>query len=251
MRILVSNDDGIAAAGIPPLVEALSALGEVWVVAPEQEQSAKSHSLTMWEPLRVRSLAPQRFAVGGTPADCVYLALHELLDFQPDLLVSGINRGSNLGNDVLYSGTVAAAMEGCLHGVASLAVSLHILPGEQTLHWESAAELARRVSAQILERGLPRRCLLNLNVPNRPIHNIAGITPCRLGERRYDELVDKRFDPRGKPYYWIGGGHNTFCEEPNTDGPLMAQGMASLTPLSPDLTHEAQLGALSQWSLQD
>ena len=251
MRILVSNDDGIAAAGIPPLVEALMSLGEVWVVAPEQEQSAKSHSLTMWEPLRVRSLAPQRFAVGGTPADCVYLALHELLDFKPDLLVSGINRGSNLGNDVLYSGTVAAAMEGCLNGVASLAVSLHILPGDQVLHWETAAHLAQRVSIQIVKNGLPRRSLLNLNVPNLPMNQIAGIRPCRLGERRYDDLVDKRLDPRGKPFYWIGGGHNTFCQEPNTDGPLMAQSLASLTPLSPDLTHDAQLRALSSWSLQD
>jgi 5'-nucleotidase len=173
------------------------------------------------------------------------------LDFKPDLLVSGINRGSNLGNDVLYSGTVAAAMEGCLHGVASLAVSLHILPGDQVLHWESAAQLAHRVSIQIVKNGLPRRSLLNLNVPNLPMDQIAGIRPCRLGERRYDDLVDKRLDPRGKPYYWIGGGHNTFCEEPNTDGPLMAQSLASLTPLSPDLTHDAQLSALSSWSLQD
>lgn len=249
MRILVSNDDGIAAAGLPPLIAALSTLGEVWLVAPEQEQSAKSHALTMWEPLRVRELGPRRFAVGGTPADCVYLALHELLDFRPDLVVSGINRGSNLGNDVLYSGTVAAAMEGCLHGVASLAVSLHILPGQETLHWASAGALAAKISAQIMAQGLPRRCLLNLNVPNLPAQEIGGVVPCRLGERSYEELVDKRMDPRGKPYYWIGGGHNTFCETPDTDGPLMGQGMASLTPLSPDLTHERQLEALRRWTI--
>lgn len=248
MRILVSNDDGYFAGGIAPLVEALQALGEVWVVAPEQEQSAKSHSLTMWEPLRVRQHGAGRYSVGGTPADCVYLALHELLPERPDLVVSGINRGSNLGNDVLYSGTVAAAMEACLHGVPALAVSLHLEPEQDQQHWGSAASLAQRVAAQILERGLPRRKLLNLNVPNLPLAEIQGIRPSRLGERSYEDLVDKRLDPRGKPYYWIGGGPNAFCGEPDTDGPLMAQGWASLTPLSPDLTDEAQLERLKSWS---
>lgn len=250
MRILVSNDDGIHAYGLPPLAEALSALGEVWIVAPEREQSAQSHALTMHKPLRVRRRGEREFAVSGTPADCVYLAAHHLLPEPPALVVSGINRGGNLGNDVLYSGTVAAAMEACLIGIPSIAISMHVEDGVRAAdhHWATAAALAARLGRDVLQHGLPPRTLLNVNVPDLPLDQLKGLRVARMGVRHYDNQVDARVDPRGRDYYWIGGKHERFEPIPGSDGPLVEQGYASVSPLEADLTHEGMLRRMESWS---
>jgi 5'-nucleotidase len=246
LRILVSNDDGIEAPGLQPLVDALSSLGKVQVVAPRTEQSASSHSLTMHEPLRVREHRPGWRSVSGTPADCIYMAVHHLLEHRPDLVVSGINRGANLSTDVIYSGTVAAAMEACMMGLPALAVSLSLR--DRNPHgWAAAAALAAGVARDILERGLPLETLLNLNVPDIPAEDIRGVRVCPLGRRHYHPLVDLRRDPRGRPYYWIGGPHHRFEDLPESDGPLLEQGWATLTPLQPDLTAYPLMAELARW----
>lgn len=247
MRLLLSNDDGISASGIAALREALSADHDVTVVAPASEQSAKSHALTMHEPLRARQVADKQWAVAGTPADCVYLALHHLLDEPPDLVVSGINRGSNLGNDVFYSGTVAAAMEACLQGCPAVAVSLHIEPDDIERHYATAGEVARRVVAAAASHRLPPRRLLNVNVPNLPLPELRGIRTATLCRRRYSARVDERIDPRGKRYYWIGGDHMHFGDDPGSDGNLVAAGFAAVTPLHPDWTDPDGLEAVRGW----
>ena len=248
MRILVSNDDGFHAAGLPPLVAALEELGEVWVVAPHRERSAQSHAFTMFEPLRLMERRPRWVACTGTPADCTYLGMHHVLPSPPDLVVSGINRGANLSNDVLYSGTCAAAMEAALFGVPALAVSLFVdweRPPEEH-NWTYAARLAAQVAADILVRGLPERTMLNLNVPDGPAESCKGLVACALGERRYDVMVDRRTDPRGRPYYWLGGKHQAFVGE-NIDGALVTQGYATLTPMKADVTDREALEAMASW----
>jgi len=244
MRILLANDDGFYAHGLPPLAEALTALGEVWVVAPEREQSARSHALTMHKPLRAIERRPRWFSVSGTPADCVYMGVFHLLPERPDVVVSGINKGANLGNDVLYSGTVAAAMEGALLHLPSVAVSLFYRFGAPTaeLHFDTAARVAAQVVAGLVEHGHTPRTLLNVNVPDRA--EVKGIVPARLGIREYEPLVDERKDPRGRPYYWIGGKHSRFEPIPESDGPLCSEGYATVTPLSADLTHPGALAGL-------
>lgn len=246
MRILVANDDGFWAHGLWPLAEALSTLGEVWVVAPEREQSARSHALTMHKPLRATERRPRCFAVSGTPADCVYMGVFHLMPERPDVIVSGVNRGANLGNDVLYSGTVAAAMEGALLGLPAVAVSLFYRFGtpHESLHFDAASRVALDVTRGVLENGHEPRTVLNINVPDRPYEELAGVVPARLGERQYEPLVDSRKDPRGRPYYWIGGKHSHFADIPGSDGPLCEQGYATVTPLSADLTHERAMKRL-------
>lgn len=246
-RILISNDDGAQAPGFVALREALATMGEVWAVAPEKEQSAQSHSLTMHKPLRVRRCGERWFSVSGTPADCVYLGLHELMPEPPDVVVSGINRGANLGTDVFYSGTVAAAREACLAGVPSIALSLY-LRGEGARHWQTACDVSRRVTREVLERGLPHRTLLNVNVPNVPVDQLRGIAAATLSVRRYGTRVDRREDPWGRPYYWIGGAPLDFDDDAATDGPLCEAGYATVTPMHHALTHTASLGALRDWT---
>ncbi|MCO4769981.1 MAG: 5'/3'-nucleotidase SurE [Deltaproteobacteria bacterium] len=249
MRILISNDDGIHAAGLRPLEQALSALGEVWVVAPEREQSAQSHALTMHKPLRIRRKEPRWYSVSGTPADCVYVALHHLLDQAPAIVVSGINRGANLGNDVLYSGTVAAAMEATLHGVPAVAVSLYVEwgTGERDHSWDTAAQVALKVAQRVVNDGLPPRVLLNVNVPDRPAHELSGVRNASMGVRHYEAQVDERRDPRGRRYYWIGGRHERFEAIKDSDGPLIEQGYATVTPIRADMTSYAALKAMKPW----
>lgn len=247
MRILISNDDGIDAPGLAELAEAAEALGEVWVCAPEQEQSAMSHALTMREPVYAEPRGPRRFAVKGTPADCVYLALHHLIDGEVDLVLSGINRGSNLGSDVYYSGTVAAAREATLHGTHALAVSLHLEPGTREPDYGPAAELAVQLARRVLADGLPPLTLLNLNVPPRPLHDIKGMRAAPLSVRRYSKRVDCRTDPRGRSYYWIGGDHVDYAPDRGADGPLLEAGYAPVTPLCLSSTDDAVLEMLRDW----
>jgi 5'-nucleotidase len=249
MLILITNDDGIAAHGIEPLVEAFTAVGEVWVVAPQQELLARSHAVTLDQPLRVEQRRPRWFAVSGTPTDCVFLAVHELLPARPALVLSGINRGTNLGDDVHYSGTVAAALEACLLGIPALAISLAVdwSRGPEEAHWETAATLARRVADDLLAHGVAPSTLLNLNVPDRPMDAVQGLRVCRLGLRRYRPRVEGRTDLLKRRYYWIGAEHRGFHDIENSDGPLLEQGYATLSPMHPDLTAFDQIERVLGW----
>jgi len=239
--LLVTYDDGIHAAGLAALAAALAPLGEVYVVAPDREQSAVGHALTLHRPLRVDRVAERRFAVNGTPSDCVNLGVLGLLPEPPVLVVSGINHGSNLGDDVTYSGTVSAAMEGTLLGVPSMAVSL--LDGE-TGGFENAGRIAELVAARTLVEGLPAKTLLNVNVPRG---EVRGVRMTRLGHRVYREKVVQEVDPRGRPYYWIGAGPPEWREDEASDIAAVHAGWVSVTPLHLDLTHFGALGRMSEW----
>lgn len=252
MLLLLSNDDGIDAPGIDALHRALSALGRVVVVAPAGERSAQSHALTMHKPLRVLERGRDRYACSGQPADCVYLGVHRICSERPAAVVSGINRGSNLGDDVHYSGTVGAAEEGALMGLPALAVSLH--PDRHNApdhHWSTAAALAVRVLERMLADPLDDRVFLNLNVPDRPLADVPGIRTSRLGRREYTPLVAENRDPRGREYFWVGGAPVDFDQTPDTDGYWFDRGWATLTPLHPDQTHLSSLSRIERWSLRD
>jgi len=235
-RILLTNDDGYTSEGIQVLADSLESLADVWVVAPRAEQSAVSHALTLDRPLRMERLAERRYAVDGTPTDCVALGVASLLgDAAPDLVVSGINLGGNMGVDVHYSGTVSAAFEGVILGCPALAVSQ--VRGED-LSFRTAAAVARRLAEWILDGGLPSDTLLNVNVPpGTP----RGVKLTRLGVRRYTEGIIEQVDPRGKQIFWIGGGEPIWEEIPGTDFHEVAAGYVSVTPLHLDMTERALL----------
>ena len=239
--ILVTNDDGIHAQGLHALADALVPLGDVFIIAPDREQSAVGHALTLHRPLRVDKVGERRFAVNGTPSDCVNLGVLGLLPEPPVLVVSGINHGSNLGDDVTYSGTVSAAMEGTLLGVASMAVSQ--AEGEAA-GFEGAGRVAQLVAARLLVEGLPAKTLLNVNVPRG---EVSGIRMTRLGHRVYREKVIEEVDPRGRPYYWIGAGPPEWQEDEASDIAAVHAGLASVTPLHLDLTHFGALGRMAEW----
>lgn len=230
-RILVTNDDGYTAEGIRVLVTALEPLGEVWLVAPDREQSAVSHALTLDRPLRMERVGERAFAVDGTPTDCVTLAIERLLaDRPPALVVSGINRGGNMGADVHYSGTVSAAVEGVILGLPALAVSQE---SWTAFTYQPAAALAHDLAVWILRHGLPKNTLLNVNLPAR---EPLGVRLTRLGTRRYTEGVIEQVDPRGRQIFWIGGGQPMWEAEAGTDFHEVGSGFASVTPLSLDMT---------------
>ncbi len=235
--LLVTNDDGVHASGLAVLARALDELGDVYVVAPEREQSACGHSLTLHRPLRADKLSERRFSVNGTPSDCVNLGVLGFLPARPVLVVSGVNHGSNLGDDVTYSGTVSAAMEGTLLGVPSIAVSL-VNGGD----FEGAAALARLIAVRVLVTGLPRKTLLNVNVPAGEPH---GVRLTRLGHRVYSEKIVEQADPRGRPHYWIGGGAPEWEELAGTDMGAIHEGYVSVTPLHLDLTNHRALDQLA------
>lgn len=239
--ILVTNDDGVHAAGLLALAEALDTLGEVYVVAPDREQSAVGHALTLHRPLRVERLAERRYAVNGTPSDCVNLGVLGLLPEAPVLVVAGINHGSNLGDDVTYSGTVSAAMEGTLLGVPSMAVSQADPDADG---FERAGPIARLVATRVLVEGLPAKTLLNVNVPRG---GVRGVRMTRLGHRVYRDKVVREVDPRGRPYYWVGAGPPEWQEDEASDIAAVHGGLASVTPLHLDLTHYGALGRMADW----
>jgi 5'-nucleotidase len=234
MIILLSNDDGIHSDGIIALEQSLQPVGEVYTVAPDREQNSMSHALTLHRPLRVLAVGPHRFAVDGTPTDCVKLALTGLLPVRPDLVVSGINKGPNLGDDVIYSGTVSAAIEGALLGIPALAVSLVTF---EKFEFQPAAEFTATLVSRICESGLPLETLLNVNVPSLPKDQIKGWRFTRQGKRHYSENIVERTDPRGKKYYWIGGDNLGFTQEDGTDCMAVHEGYISVTPLQVDLTN--------------
>jgi 5'-nucleotidase len=232
-RILVTNDDGIFSEGIKLLAEALSALGEVWVVAPDREQSAMGHALTLSRPLRMQKVEERRYAVDGTPTDCVNLGILSLLkDHPPDLVASGINFGLNLGDDVTYSGTVSATFEGTLLGIPSVAFSQEVAEG---FAFAPAAAFARELCGLLLNGGLdiPRDLLLNVNIPAGPIQ---GVSFTRLGRRVYKQSVIEKLDPRGRKYYWIAGTPH-WDRASGTDYEAVVGGSISVTPLHLDLTY--------------
>lgn len=233
MMILVSNDDGIQSEGILALEEKLRRLGEVYTVAPDRVQNSMSHAITLHRPLRAKEIEPKRFAVDGTPTDCVKLALTGLLPSKPALVVSGINIGPNLGDDIIYSGTVSAAVEGTLLEIPSIAVSLVTLRNSS---FEAAAEFACTLAARVLEKGLPSGTLLNVNVPPVPAQELKGWRLTRQGKRRYIEQVVERIDPRGRKYYWIGGDDLEFDKEDGTDCMAIHEGYISVSPLQVDMT---------------
>jgi 5'-nucleotidase len=253
MYILVTNDDGYQSEGLVALRSALSEVGEVVVVAPDRNWSAAGHYRKLFDPLRAWEGAlpdgSPALLCDGTPADCVALAIMGLLPRKPDLVVSGVNLGANLGTDLLYSGTVAAAMEGIVFGVPGIAVSqLH--KKEQPWDFRAAQAAVVRVAAKVAEHGLPSGILLNMNVPARPPEEVRGIRVARLGRRSYrDELV-VRNDPRGRPYYWIDGSDPEDHAEEGTDVNAVAEGYVSLTPAHMDLTSHRWLEELRGWGLE-
>ena len=240
-RILVTNDDGIFSEGIERLAAALGEVGEVYTVAPDQERSAAGHSLTLHHPLRAKLVGERRWSVDGTPTDCVnWGALHLMRAMRPQLLVSGINLGLNLGDDVTYSGTVSAAFEGTLIGIPSVAISQEIETG---FTFDAAATFAGKLAARLLEEGLPAGTLVNVNVPaGEP----KGVRVARLGKRRYGELVVEKQDPRGRPYYWIGSTIPAGEHEEGTDITAVAEKYISMSPLHLDLTAYQAIGSLER-----
>ncbi len=243
MRVLLSNDDGVHAAGLAALAAAF-ADDEVWIVAPDREQSASSHSISLHRPLRISEVGPRRFAVDGTPTDAVYLALNHLMKGQrPDVVVSGVNHGPNLGNDVLYSGTVAAAMEGALLGVHALAISLAAPPPHA---FEHAAAFAAALARRVVANPPPAPALLNVNVPAGAV---KGYRFARLGRRTYGSDVVEKLDPRGRKYFWIGSEAD-FLDVPHSDcNTVFDDGLVAVTPLHLDLTHDGLLTGLRNWTL--
>lgn len=243
-RILVTNDDGYFSEGIAALAAALESVGEVIIVAPSSEQSASSHSLTLTRPLRVRQLDERRYNVDGTPTDCVVLALMTILkDNRPDLVVSGINHGANLGDDVTYSGTVAGAMEGVIFGVPSIAVSMTQRDERDFKH---AAALTARLAQKVLVEGLPSGTLLNVNVPPG---EVRGLRWTKQGIKGAQTHIVEGVDPRGKQYYWIGAQIYATHVEPDSDYAAVKEGLVSITPLRVELTDQHALEKLRDWTL--
>jgi len=244
VKILVSNDDGYFAPGITLLAEALRQLGEVTVVAPERDRSGASNSLTLDRPLTVRRAPNGYFSVNGTPTDCVHIAVTGLLDFTPDVVVSGVNLGANMGDDTIYSGTVAAAVEGYLLGIPSVAVSLTSKLGE---HFESAIGVALQMVGRLRRQPFGEPVLFNVNVPDIPAERLGGLEITRLGKRHKAEPVVELKTPRGEKAYWIGPAGGAADAGPGTDFHAVESGRVSVTPLRMDLTHNAQLARAKEW----
>jgi len=242
--ILLTNDDGIGAGGLRHLARELSSVGRVTIIAPDREQSASSHALTLHRPLRVNRQEEGVFSVDGTPTDCVNLGILNLLPERPRLVVSGINRGMNLGDDITYSGTVAAAFEGTLLGIPSFAVSQQA--GSEEPDFSHAARFAAGLARRLLERPLPAGTLLNVNVPRG---EPRGVRRTRQGRRTYHQGVVERTDPMGRQYYWLGGIPPRWDEDPESDFAAIRDGYISITPLHLDLTHYPLLKALEDWNL--
>lgn len=244
MRILISNDDGYFAPGLACLAEHLSYVAEVVVVAPERDRSGASNSLTLDRPLKLRRAASGFYYVNGTPTDCVHLAVTGMLDYQPDMVVSGINAGANMGDDTIYSGTVAAATEGFLLGIPSIAVSL---VGKELSHYETAARVATGLVQRFAAQTHSHPWLLNVNVPDIPYEDLQGVEVTRLGKRHKAEPVIKASNPHGETVYWVGAAGKAQDAGEGTDFNALSQQRASITPLQIDLTQYGQIDAVRGW----
>jgi len=246
MRVLVSNDDGVDAPGIRVLAERLGAVGQVTVVAPDRDRSGASNSLTLDAPIRVLRMDNGHYRVAGTPTDCVHLALAGLLDHEPDIVVSGINNSANLGDDVIYSGTVSAAMEGRFLGLPAIAVSL-VSKDHHGEHYDCAARAVLMLMERLLVDPLPADTILNVNVPDRPWEEIRGFEVTRLGKRHRSAPCIRQTDPRGKPIWWIGPAGDVDDAGPGTDFDAVRRGFVSVTPIHVDLTRFQALEKVSSW----
>lgn len=248
MLILVSNDDGVDSPGIRVLARTLRRIrgSEVVIVAPDREQSASSHALTLHRPLRARRVSKNIFAVDGTPTDAVSLAVNSLLKKRPALLVSGINRGANLGEDVHYSGTVSAALEGAILGIPAIALSM---VGQGPFKFDNAARFALRLARVVLKKSLPPGVVLNVNIPNLKPSEILGVAITRLGKHNYGGVIIQKVDPRGRPYYWIGGSPDEFEHRPGSDCQAFLERKISITPIKIDLTDFSFLEKLKKWDI--
>ena len=244
MRILVSNDDGYSAPGIEALAEVLAPHAEITVVAPEVNHSGASNSLTLNRPLSVRQAKNGFWVINGTPSDCVHIALTGLLDLKPDLVVSGINNGANMGDDTIYSGTVAAAIEGHLFGIPSMAFSL---TAKGWPHLEDTAQSCRDLVLRFMRENLPSNVLLNVNLPPLPAAQVQGMVTTRLGKRHASQPVVPAQNPQNETVYWIGAVGDAQDESEGTDFHAVANGLISVTPLRLDLTHDQQLNHVSKW----
>ncbi len=250
-RILVTNDDGIYSGGIYALYSAMAGIGEAYVIAPDSEKSAVGHAITISDPLRVTEVERNGkffgWAVKGTPADCVKLALKGILQFNPDLVVSGINQGSNTATNVIYSGTVSAATEGTIMGIPSIAFSLTTFKKSD---FSLAAEIARLLAEKVLEKGLPPGTLLNVNIPPVPRKDLKGIKITRQGRGYYEDFFEKRVDPANRTYYWLGGTKLVLDTEEDIDEVAIMNQYVSVTPLHYDLTDRKMIDRLNEWDLK-
>jgi 5'-nucleotidase len=245
--ILITNDDGIHNPGIQALQQALAGLGKTIIIAPDRDNSAVSHSLTMNRPLKVHKLSENTYTVDGTPTDCVALGLKKILPVQPDILVSGINAGANLGDDISYSGTVSAAIEGTMYGIPSMALSVG---GEPPYIYLAAMEIASCMARKILQNSLPENTLLNINVPSGNTYKKIKVT--RQGRRLWEDSIHETLDPRGNKHYWIGGGTPFKELGEDTDVHAFGSGNVSITPIQLDLTNHAGITYLKEnWLLED
>lgn len=242
----MTNDDGVDCDGILALAEAVSPLGEVWVVAPDRNQSATSHALTLATPLRLKQHSERVFACTGTPTDCVFMGVLHLLPREPDLVVSGINHGPNLGDDVSYSGTVSAALEAAIMGIPGIAFS-HVGSGGRD--FRDGERFARALAGRVLREGLPRKTYLNVNFPHVAHGEAKAVEVTTLGHRYYEDSIVEAHDPRGKPYYWIGGSGYEFTDIPGSDCTAVHEGRISITALQSDPTHQEGLELLRRWEL--
>ncbi len=245
--ILVTNDDGVNSPGLTSLFNAMKELGDAYIVAPDRERSAVSHSLTMHRPLKVEELRERVYSTNGTPTDCIAIGINKILFERPALIAAGINKGANLGDDITYSGTVSAAIEGTIMGIPSFAISLVIKKQSAApSHFDTASRIAIEIGRYILEKSLPNDTLLNVNVPNAKINNIKGIKFTRQGKRIYDNSIQETFDPNGEKYYWIGGGQPYWEHGEDTDIQAIQEGYVSLTPIHLDLTNYEALKLLRE-----
>lgn len=246
-RILVTNDDGIHAPGLHALERVAKSLADdVWVVAPEAEQSAASHSLTISQPLRIRHLSERRYAVDGSPTDCVLLGIEQLLrDHKPDLVLSGVNRGGNTGEDVTYSGTVAGAMEATLLGRRGIALSQEFADGHP-VKWATAEHFAPEVIRRLVSIPWATDTLMNVNFPDMVVESVKGVRAVRQGRRKLGYRLDERTDPRGRPYVWIGSSRQNPFFEGDNDIVIVKDGFVAVTPLFLDLTHDATLKKVAE-----
>ncbi len=241
--ILVTNDDGVHSPGIIALFKAMKEIGDAYIVAPDRERSAVGHALTLHRPLKVEELRENVYSVNGTPTDCVALGIHKILPKKPDLVASGINKGANLGDDITYSGTVSAAIEGTILGVPSFAISL---AGEKPFHYEVASYFAIKIAQYILDKCLPYDTLLNVNVPNVYKNMIKGIKLTRQGKRVYDNAIQDIYSPWGERHYWIGGGKPYWEHGEDMDIQAVLDGFVSVTPIHLDLTNYEALEFLKK-----
>jgi len=247
LEILVTNDDGIHSEGIIVLARALHEIGDVFVVAPDREKTAVAHSLTLHRPLRVEKIKRNFWTVDGTPADCVYLGVNAILSHPPQLIVAGINKGGNMGDDVTYSGTVSAAFEGTLLGIPSFAISID---ARSHFKFHTAARFAVRVARYIVRKGLPKDTFLNINVPNVDEKEIKSYKITQQGRwTQNGNAVVEKIDPRGKKYYWIAGGRQVFSKRGETDIKAVSNFYISITPMHLDLTAYASMDLLRKWKL--